>query len=340
MAHLAHGRPDLVEELGGEGPLADPRRVRLGDADDVVDARGADAGAGARRSGDRVAARDEGVGAEVDVEQRPLGALEEHVLALVQRRVDEQAGVADEGLEALPVGQQLLRHLGRVEHADLVALQQEVLLAQRGVDLAAQDLGVEQVLHADADARVFVHVAGSDAAAGGADLVLAELLLAGAVQQQVVRHDQVGVAAHAQVVAADTACAQRLQLSEQDVRVDHHAVADHAGLGLVQDARRDEVELELLAVADDGVAGVVAALEARHHVGLLGQQVRDLAFALVAPLGADHDGTGHCDSLRLVGLLRPPRGLALTAGEARRRPRGCVEPRRLPCLHHRGGPRL
>ena len=48
-----------------------------------------------------------------------------------------------------------------------------------------------------------------------------------------------------------------------------------------------QVELEHLAVADDRVAGVVAALVADDHVGPLGEQVDDLALALVAPLGAD-----------------------------------------------------
>ena len=48
---LAH----LIEQLGRERPLADARGVGLGDADDVVDARGADAGAGAGGAGDRVA---------------------------------------------------------------------------------------------------------------------------------------------------------------------------------------------------------------------------------------------------------------------------------------------
>ena len=56
----------------------------------------------------------------------------------------------------------------------------------------------------------------------------------------------------------------------------------------VEDPGGDQVELELLAVADDRVAGVVAALEAHDRVGALGEQVGDLALALVAPLGADY----------------------------------------------------
>ena len=68
----------------------------------------------------------------------------------------------------------------------------------------------------------------------------------------------------------------------------HHAVADDRQLARPHDARGQEAQL-VGAVADDqGVAGIVAALEAHDHVGPLGEPVDDLALALVAPLGADH----------------------------------------------------
>jgi hypothetical protein len=57
----------------------------------------------------------------------------------------------------------------------------------------------------------------------------------------------------------------------------------------VQDARRDQVQDGLLAIDDQRVAGVVPALEAHHGIRPLGEQVDDLALALVTPLGADHD---------------------------------------------------
>ena len=41
------------------------------------------------------------------------------------------------------------------------------------------------------------------------------------------------------------------------------------------------------------MAGIMAALKADDDVGLLGQPIDDLAFALVAPLGADHDNICH-----------------------------------------------
>ena len=92
-----------------------------------------------------------------------------------------------------------------------------------------------------------------------------------------------------QAADVDAAPLEALDLVEQHLRVDHDAVADRAGEAGIEDARRDQVELELLAVAHDRVAGVVAALEADHEVGLLGEQVRDLSLSFVAPLGADDD---------------------------------------------------
>ena len=87
--------------------------------------------------------------------------------------------------------------------------------------------------------------------------------------------------------------AQAVDLLAEHLRVDDDAVADHAQLAGVEDPRRDQVELERLAAADDRVAGVVAALEAHDGVGLLGEQVGDLPLALVAPLGADDDDARH-----------------------------------------------
>ena len=122
---------------------------------------------------------------------------------------------------------------------------------------------------------------------------LPELRLARVVEEHVVRHDQVRVGADPQAREVDALGAQLVELAGQHLRVDHDAVADRAQLARIEDPGRDQVELPLHAVAHDGVAGVVAALEADHEVRLLGEQVDDLALALVAPLGAhDHDA-GH-----------------------------------------------
>jgi hypothetical protein len=59
------------------------------------------------------------------------------------------------------------------------------------------------------------------------------------------------------------------------------------------------------AVDDQRVAGIVAALEAHHHVGALRQPVDDLALALVAPLGADDDDVRHAGVFAFVAAGVP-----------------------------------
>ena len=58
-------------------------------------------------------------------------------------------------------------------------------------------------------------------------------------------------------------------------------------------ARGQQRQLVGGAVDDQGVAGIVAALEADHDVGALAEPVDDLALALVAPLGADDGDVAH-----------------------------------------------
>jgi hypothetical protein len=118
----------------------------------------------------------------------------------------------------------------------------------------------------------------------------------------VVRHDQVRVGGHAQAAEVDPAAAQLVDLGREHDGIHDHAVADRAQLAGVEDPRRDQVELERLALADDRVPGVVAALEADHEVGLLGEQVYDLPLPLVAPLGADDHQARHAEGSLGRGL--------------------------------------
>ena len=229
-------------------------------------------------------------------QQRALGALEQDGPAAVEHVPREACRVGDVLLDPVAVGQVVLGHRLQVELGRLgVRAQLEPLGVHRRGHLLAQDLLVEQVLDADAEPGRLVGVAGADAAARGADLELAQLRLARVVEQRVVGHDQVRVGADAQAREVDALGPQVVELAGQHLRVDHHAVADRAQPAGVEDPRRDQVELPLRpAVADDRVAGVVAALEADHHVRVLGEEVGDLPLALVAPLGAHDDDAGHC----------------------------------------------
>jgi hypothetical protein len=72
------------------------------------------------------------------------------------------------------------------------------------------------------------------------------------------------------------------------VGIDHDAVADETDDAGVQNARRDQVQHELAAAHIHGVPRIVPALVARDERELRREQIDDLAFPFVAPLGAEH----------------------------------------------------
>ena len=180
------------------------------------------------------------------------------------------------------------------------------------LDFLGQGRRVGEVAQPHAPAADLVLVGRADAAGGGANLALAPPRLAEHVELAVVRQDEVRPVADEQpAFHLDAEALQFVDLGEERRRVDDHAVADDTGDARVQDARRDQVEDELLAADVDGVPGVVAALIAADHGEVRCQQIDDLALAFVAPLGAQHGDvhvtvvrsrrrmpTGSCPSVR------------------------------------------
>ncbi len=112
--------------------------------------------------------------------------------------------------------------------------------------------------------------------------------------------DQRHVVSDAKIVPRDrdALALQLLDLGGQRIRVEHDAVADNGQLARPHDARRQKGQLVDILADDQRMAGIVAALEADDRVGLLGQPVDQLALALVAPLGANHDYVRHLSTLR------------------------------------------
>ena len=330
-ADLAQPLAHRVEQLGRERAGADAGGVRLEDPDHPGDPGGADARADRGAACRRVRAGHVGVGAVVDVEQRALAALEQDRLAALERLVEQQAGVGDPVGEAAPVLQHRVDDLVDVQRAPVVDLHQDLVLQlERGLDLLVEDLLVEHVRDPDADARDLVLVGRADAAAGGADLGLAEEPLGDLVHGHVVRHDQVRIRADQQARRVDAAGLQPGQLVQQHAGVHDDAVADHVPRAGREDARRDEVQREVLPVGQhDGVPGVVAALIAHHPLHGPPQQVRGLALALVAPLGADEHDRRHVTLQSSASTA--PRSAEVPAGKGngsrgvRRRERGAPD---------------
>ena len=106
-------------------------------------------------------------------------------------------------------------------------------------------------------------------------------------------HDEVRAVAEDQLRGIDPAGLERIDLAQQDLGVHSHTVADNAGLIGVEDACGHNVEFELSAFVDNGVAGVVASRIAGDNTCFASEEIDDSAFAFVAPLPADNDDDRH-----------------------------------------------
>ena len=148
----------------------------------------------------------------------------------------------------------------------------------------------------------------SDTARRRPDLPLAAPRLGQHVELAVIRQDDVRLLADEQpAVHVDAHPRQFVDFLEERLRIDDDAAADDAGDAGMQDARGDKVEDELRALHVNRVAGVVAALVARHGREVRRQHVDDLPLALVAPLRAQHcDVHGHAMYI-LIHDRRGPR---------------------------------
>ncbi len=82
---------------------------------------------------------------------------------------------------------------------------------------------------------------------------------------------------------------EAVDLVEHDLRVDDDTVADDRRDVRIHDPARDQMELERAPAVHDRVSRIVAALEADDIVHVVSEQIGDLAFAFVAPLGAQHN---------------------------------------------------
>ena len=110
-----------------------------------------------------------------------------------------------------------------------------------------------------------------------------------------VGHDEMGLVADLEAFGAhvETESGESVDLFEEAGGVEHDAVADDAHLAGMKDTGRHHMQDVFLAVYDDGMARVVAALETDHHIHFGSEQIDDLAFAFVAPLRTNDSHVRH-----------------------------------------------
>src|SRR5262245_24698633 len=86
---------------------------------------------------------------------------------------------------------------------------------------------------------------------------------------------------------------QHLHFTEKRLGIQDYTRANEANLAVMQDSRWDQMQDELLALDNHGVTRIVPALVSRNDVELFSQQIDDLSFAFIAPLGAYNDNVCH-----------------------------------------------
>ena len=125
------------------------------------------------------------------------------------------------------------------------------------------------------------------------------MVFAGQVDGLVVRHDQMSAFADLDSAGADVdaLAIEIVHFLDQHRRVDHHAVADQAGLAL-QDTGGHQVADELFTIDDHRVSCIVAALKTDDKICTRSQKIDDFTLALVTPLRSDDNG------VRQISLLR------------------------------------
>ena len=208
----------------------------------------------------------------VDVKHGALGAFEQDTFAGAPGIIEFFPGVA--GVREDP-GRDLLQLIDQGSTVDLglaETAQQRIVMDKKFLDPGVQNLGLGQVGHADGAPGHLVLVGRPDAAPRGTYLGLSPGLLARQIEVAVERQDEGRVVCDAQVIGRDIDAlgADGLDLVQQRPRIKHNAISDDRKLARAHHARRQKAHLVGDTVDDKGMAGVVAALKAHHHIGAIG----------------------------------------------------------------------
>ena len=149
-------------------------------------------------------------------------------------------------------------------------------------------LNIYKISHSQAGASDFVTVSRANAAESGADFVLALQPLSTSINLMMIRHDHMCLIADMQAsLHVHFASPKTIKLTYQTHRINHHTITDDTLLAPAQDSRRNKVQNVFLTPYPYRVPCIATTLTPHHEIGCLGEHINDLAFAFIAPLGAN-----------------------------------------------------
>src|SRR6185503_14203487 len=206
----------------------------LDHAKHAVDGRWSDARSNRRPAGGGVGRGNIGIGTVIDVEQRPLGSLQQNAASVLDGAVQKQPSVRGQRQQSRrqPFQQpDVLIQIGPL--GTLHQLQQLVGAMDPVGQKHAGALDPAKIDDPNAASTVLVLIRRADAATGGAELLA---LFARGVEQLVIRQNQMGAIGDEEPSGGvDTALVQAIELGKQVLRLQDNPVADQAGDARVQD---------------------------------------------------------------------------------------------------------
>ena len=289
-----------IKQLRRERAFTHAGGIGLDDAQDEINRRRAKAHAGGGLPRDNIGGGHIGIGAKINVQQRPLRAFEQNPLARTPRIRQHLPDRPSIRLDLRRNLQNLRLQRHRIHRLKPQARAQRIVMGQKPPNSGVQCCLVEDIGHPNGAPTHLVLIGRTNAAPRGANLSHPSLRLTAPVQLAMNRQDQAGVLGQNQIFGANihALAAQLVDLGDQMPRIHHHTIANDRQLAAAHDATGQQAQLVNLAINDQRMARIVTALKARDDIGALAEPVYDLSLPLVPPLGSDDDDIGHGISLR------------------------------------------
>ena len=194
------------------------------------------------------------------------------------------------GPQFFSVGQVILQH-GFIFHGfcPIQFGEQVVFHGQGSLQFFCQNFRIHQVADPDAGTGIFIHVAGTNAAFGGADFGISQSCFLQFILLFVIRKHHMGPVADQQIAGVHTFGLHVGNFLQHHTGIDNNSVPQDAGLVLVQNAAGQQAQLEFHIVDHNRMTGIGTAGITDYCIGLLGQIIYDFAFTFVPPLGTNHN---------------------------------------------------
>ena len=280
----------VAEDFADEFARADRAGIRLGDGNHFAD------GSGGNTRADRAVPRkgggrgDHRIDAEVGILQGTKLTLQQNVLVLADRLLQEFKRIGHIGGDDLLAAHEIVKDFLLRDLRLAVELPDEHILdAHHPADLRPEIFLVgKKLVDLEADLGVFIRIEGGNSRLGGAERLAAETLLLVYIKQHMIGHDKLRTLGYQDFGRGHALLDDLGKLLFKFKQIECDTVADNVDGMLMAHARRQQMKCKPAVIVYDSMSCVGAALKANHNVRLGRKHIRNLALALIAPVSSDN----------------------------------------------------